>query len=266
MRHAFSVAYDGSRYFGYTRQPEKPTIEGELLKAFERSGLYGELRKAWYRVAARTDRNVSAVGQVIALNTDGEPDIKEINSLLPRDIVVLATAEVSEDFDPRSEAVAKHYRYVCEVPEGFDIEKVRIATEYLEGTHDFKCFCKREPKRTTIANLASVSVQGGDFLKFDFRARAFLRQQVRRMVSALLAVGSGEMEIEDLRIAIEGRAKHSLRPAPPWGLFLVRIQYERLLLQPRNNALRKFTEHFGAQWDLRSREMLKSLREFLQPP
>jgi tRNA pseudouridine38-40 synthase len=257
------VAYDGSRYFGFVRQPGKPTVEDELLTTLKRCELYGELRKAWYRVAARTDRGVCALGQVVALDTFKEPDVAEINRFLPSDIAVLASKEVKKDFDPRSQAITKHYRYVHEMSDDLDTNQMKDAAKLLEGTHDFKCFCKREPNRPTVEKVIYAGVGVKNFLTFDFIAPVFLRQQVRRMVSALLAVGSGSMKIDDLKIAIEGRAEHSLKPAPSEGLFLVRVYYKRLPLRPRSDALERFVKYLGAKKDLRSREMRDQLQRFL---
>ncbi len=261
MRIAFRLAYDGSRYFGYVRQLGKTTVEGELLKSFRRCGLYSELRRSWYRVAARTDRGVSALGQVVALETLKEPDLEEINSNLPDDIVVLDAIEVNDEFDPRTQTVSKQYRYVCEKQQDFDVEKAKGAAKLLEGLHNFKFFCKREAGRPLVAELAYAGVQEGEYLKFDFIAQVFLRQQVRRMAAAILSVGTGKIDLEDIKNAIEGRAKHSFSPAPPEGLFLVRTKYKRIVFSPAGGAIEKFATHLRKNSDARSREMLDLLQK-----
>jgi tRNA pseudouridine38-40 synthase len=140
---------------------------------------------------------------------------------------------------------------------------MKTAAKFLEGTHDFECFCKREPNRTTIGKMIYTGVRAKDHLTFDFIAPVFLRQQVRRMVSALLDVGGGRMGIDEFKIAVEGRAKYSLKPAPPEGLFLVRVHYKKLPLVPQSGASKRFVRYLDAKRDLRSREMLNSLqREF----
>ena len=107
MRYAFQVAYDGSRYFGFVRQPSRPTIEAELLKTFKKCGIYRKLKKARFRTASRTDRGVSAIGQVVALNVVEKPNLRLINACLPDDIAVLAAAEVGPRFGRPS---LSHYR------------------------------------------------------------------------------------------------------------------------------------------------------------
>jgi len=243
VRYAFLVAYDGSRYFGFVRQPGRPTVEAELLRAFERRGLYRELKEARYRVAARTDRGVSAIGQVVALDVRREPNVWGLNADLPRDIAVLAAAKVKSDFNPRTQAQSKHYRYICETPSGFDLSLASRAARLLEGFHDFKHLCKHERGRSTIGELGHASVSGQKILGFDFIARAFLWQQVRRMVGALLTVGTGKLGLDELKRMLEGQAKHAMRPVPAEGLILVSIRYPSVALRPDARAVSKFIKH-----------------------
>ncbi|MFQ6130363.1 MAG: tRNA pseudouridine(38-40) synthase TruA [Candidatus Hadarchaeaceae archaeon] len=243
MRYAFLIAYDGSRYFGFVRQPGRLTVEAELLRTFERHGLYRKLKEARYRVAARTDRGVSAIGQVVALDVYGEPNQRELNATLPQDIAVLAAARVKPDFNPRTQAQSKHYRYVCEAPPGFDLSLARRAARLLEGTHDFKQFCKHEVGRSTSGELGHASVRGQKTLSFDFTARAFLWQQVRRMVGALLAVGTGKLGLDEFKRMLEGRAKQAMRPVSAEGLILVGIRYPSITLRPDDRAVSKFIKH-----------------------
>ncbi len=243
MRYAFMLAYDGSRYFGFVRQPDRPTVEGELLRAFRRCGLYSDLRKTNYRVAARTDRGVSAMGQVVALDLMGAPELGELNAALPRDIAVLSIARVRPEFNPRTDSTSKHYRYVCEMPPGFDLRGTQRAAKLFEDEHDFRHFCKREPGKPTRGKFQYVGLTGGKFLTFDFVARAFLRQQVRRVVQALLDLGTGKLDMGELGSMLEGRADHSMRPAPPDGLFLVGVRYPRMRFDHDASAVKRFVEY-----------------------
>jgi len=243
MRYAFQVAYDGSRYFGFVRQPSRPTIEAELLKTFKKCGIYRKLKKARFRTASRTDRGVSAIGQVVALNVVEKPNLRLINACLPDDIAVLAAAEVGPRFDPRKEAQSKHYRYVCEALPNFDLPLARRAAKLLEGTHDFRHLCKHEQERSTLVELKYASVREQKILIFDFIARAFLWQQVRRMVNLLLAVGTGKINLDELKRMLEGQAKQAMRPAPAEGLILVRVRYPSFVLMPDTRVISKFIEY-----------------------
>lgn len=240
MRHAFQVAYDGARYFGFVRQPGHPTVEAELLEIFSKCGLYHDLRDVTYRVAARTDRGVSGMGQVVALDVLWEPNLQELNSVLPEDIAVLVAVEVKPDFNPRTQAQSKHYCYVCEAPHSFNLPTAREAAKLFEGTHNFSHFCKREPGKPTTGDLEHVRVRGKKILVFDFIARGFLWQQVRRMVEGLLAVGKGALSVEELKSMLDGREKHSMRPSPADGLFLVDTKYLSFRFRPDARARKRF--------------------------
>lgn len=240
MRYAFLVAYDGTRYFGFVRQPGLPTVEAELLKAFERFELYREFSRTRYRVAARTDRGVSALGQVVALDALKRPNLRALNASLPPDIAILGATKVEPSFDPRRQAMRKHYRYICEAPKGFNPNRARRAARLLLGTHDFRNFCKRERGRSTVMGVERASVRGGKILTFDFAAEAFLWQQVRRLASALLAVGIGRLTIAMLRKMLDGRLDAPMAPVPPEGLILMKIEYAGLRLEPNPRLAPKF--------------------------
>jgi len=259
VRYAFLIAYDGSRYFGFVRQPAKPTVEAELLRAFERRGLYGKLKEARYRVAARTDRGVSAIGQVVALDVRRKPNVQELNVVLPQDIAVLAAVKVKPDFNPRTQAQSKHYRYVCEAPPDFNLTLARRAARLLEGPHDFKHFCKHDPGRATIGELELANVRGQKIIEFDFIARAFLWQQVRRMVGALLAVGTGKLSLIEFKQMLKGQARQAMRPAPAEGLVLVDVRYPSLLLRPNAHAISKFIKHLKSHEQPSCRTMMHLL-------
>jgi tRNA pseudouridine38-40 synthase len=239
MRYAFKVAYDGARYFGFARQPGLPTVEGELLKALKECGLCHDPAEARYQVAARTDRGVSAVGQVVALDVLKRPNINAINAHLPDDISVLSTTEVQPSFDPWRMALRKHYRYICVAPEGFNLTKARSAAKLLLGAHDFWSFCKHEQGRPTLGELGQVKISGKKVLTFDFVAPAFLWQQVRRMVGALLTVGVGKSALDDFKLMLEQYIDHLPRPASPDGLVLVHVKYRGISFKSQRISKRQ---------------------------
>lgn len=247
MRYAFQVAYDGSRYFGFVRQPGLRTIEGELLRALQACGLYKELKTARYRVASRTDRGVSALCQVIALNLLKRPNLRALNASLPKDIAFLAAAKVDQPFDPRRHALRKRYRYLCAAPQGFDLARAQKAAKLLVGRHDFRNFCKREKGRSAIMELEHVSIRGRRRLSFDFTAKAFLWQQVRRLVNALLKVGSKELTIAELRRLLKGEVNAPIPPAPPEGLILMYIEYADLELRPDPQLAKPFIGYLQSE-------------------
>ena len=111
MRVALKIAFDGKRFHGFARQPDKSTIEGTLINILLKSKVFDTLEEAIFRVASRTDKGVSSFGNVIAFNTTIDPTdfIDSINVQL-QDIFIIAFALVTDDFYPRH-ATIRSYRY-----------------------------------------------------------------------------------------------------------------------------------------------------------
>lgn len=247
MRYAIQVAYDGLRYHGFVRQPGLPTVEGELLRAFQGCGLFERPSEARYRVASRTDRWVSALGQVVAFDSVKFPELEEVNSWLPEDITCLAVQEVDPRFNPRRRATRKHYRYFWVARESLDLGKIKRAAELLVGVHDFSNFCKRERGRSTVVELERAKVKGKRTLVFDFIGKAFLWQQVRRMVNALVQVGGGKLELDEFKKLISREVERPVPPAPAHGLILVEIEFKGLRLEPDPGALKRFSKYLQGE-------------------
>ncbi len=86
--YKITISYDGTDYFGWQRQPDKKTIQGELENV-----LYNfKSKKINVLGAGRTDAGVHAVGQVAHFIADIKLDNSElqqaINGQLPHDIRV----------------------------------------------------------------------------------------------------------------------------------------------------------------------------------
>jgi len=264
VRVALVLAYDGGRYFGYVRQPGRVTVESVVIGAMEKLTGGLDLRGSRYRVATRTDRGVSALGQVIALDLQREIEEEELNRLLPDDIAVLSVAEVRENFNPRVHAYAKHYRYVCEAPEGFDLRAARNAAWLLEGVHDFAAFCRRESGRRTVAELERAIVRkAGSTIVMDFIAHHFLWQQVRRMVTAIVSAGCGRLDPDELREILERPEGRGIRPASPDGLFLVEVKYRGMRFPIDAAAKRRFLSYLSGSERLVCRAMAEMLNNKL---
>ncbi len=171
-----TIAYDGSDYHGWQIQPERRTIQGELIKAI--SELIGW--KVRVCGASRTDAGVSAVGQVALIQIDSpiptENLAKAINDRLPSDIAVREAVETPLGFDIIGAVKSKLYRYTIytgkvppvlqirhcwHVPAKLDTAAMAEAAKMLVGTMDFKSFAtaddKRENKVRTIFRCDVVS-------------------------------------------------------------------------------------------------------------
>jgi tRNA pseudouridine38-40 synthase len=235
------LAYDGSGFHGFARQPGTRTVQGALEDGLER--LLGRVPRL--SVAGRTDAGVHAEGQVVSFEADADPDrvAGALNGMLAPEVAVVGARRAPAGFDARRSARAREYRYRIrrsEVPDPFTaryewhrpgdyrLGEMRRAARLLEGEHDFASFC-RAPKdgRSTIRRLERLAVRpSGPVVELRARAGGFLHQMVRSLVGTLVAVGEGRMEAETMPRVLEARSRRAAGPvAPPWGLSLVRVLY-----------------------------------------
>jgi len=250
------VEYQGTAYGGSQLQKSVPTIQGALERAL--STLTGESIRA--ALAGRTDAGTHAKGQVASFVTRSRHSTatfeRALNALLPADIGVRAVAEVPLAFDPRRQALGRLYRYTLHLgpqrpallrhfawhrPEQLDIETMTEAAACLIGIHDFAAFTQPSQARRRSAErvVAQTALRRkGELALFDIDANAFLPQMVRRIVGALVEVGSGsrtQSEFEALvRDAHPGAAR---KVAPARGLCLMKVRYEdELFSDPRQGT------------------------------
>jgi tRNA pseudouridine38-40 synthase len=172
--YALTLEYDGSRFSGWQRQPDRRTVEGVLRDAI--LAVTGE--EVRLTAAGRTDAGAHAHGQVVgcALRRPWEPRRLRaaLNARLPEDAVVLEVRSAPDGFHARYDARTRTYRYVVapraergavardhvwRVPRPLDLEAMRGAAAHLVGTHDFAAF-GRSPRAggATVRTIHSLSV------------------------------------------------------------------------------------------------------------
>ncbi|HSV42037.1 MAG TPA: tRNA pseudouridine(38-40) synthase TruA [Methanomassiliicoccales archaeon] len=221
---AVKIAYNGRDFNGSQRQPDVRTVEGEVLRSLKKVQAIETADSSRFRTASRTDRGVSALGNVVCFDTDFRPDrlLQALNAVA-EGVYFHAVAEVPHDFSPRR-AKQRWYRYHLDA-RNVDVERFSACADLFLGRHDFKRFCKHEG-RSTLKTIDSVQiVPVGDIVVVDLKAREFLRNMVRRMVAAMEAVGKGEAELGQVEQALQGRDT-SFGLADPGGLVLMDIAYE----------------------------------------
>jgi tRNA pseudouridine38-40 synthase len=237
------LAYDGSGFRGFARQPRTRTVEGVLGDALERI----LRRRPRLSVAGRTDAGVHAEGQVVSFEADEDPERiqRALNGILAPEVVIGRARVVPDGFDARRSATAREYRYRIRTaglsnpftaryewfrPGEYRLSTMRRAASLLEGEHDFRSFC-RAPKDDppTVRRLERLTVRReGDLVFVRARANGFLHQMVRSLVGTLVAVGEGKMDPEVMPEVLRARDRAAAGPiAPPDGLVLVRVVYPR---------------------------------------
>ncbi len=194
-RVAVKFAYDGTCFMGSQRQPGERTAESELLNALVKIGAITSADDNRFRVASRTDRGVSALGNVFAVDTEFRRHelLAALNASCD-DVHCYALAEVSKSFTPRR-AQGRWYRYHLPY-RGQDVGLMARGAKEFEGEREFRLFCKPDGK-ATLRTLGSITVRlEGEVILIDLRAREFLRNMVRRTVSALDQLGQGRVTLE----------------------------------------------------------------------
>ena len=229
MRYAFKFAYDGINFHGYARQPNVYTVEGAIINTLEILRLINNPKINRFGSASRTDKGVSALGNVIAFDCyyDLSIDVlKEINEEL-EDIWFYGFREVDQKFYPRF-AKLRHYRYYLKVNDDFDFDAFLEGANLFTGERDFKNFCKPGEKRKTVREIKNIIVDKfGNLLSINFFAQTFVWQQVRRIVSALEKLGYHEIDINEVKMALEKPdERRFFGIARGENLVLVDVKYE----------------------------------------
>ncbi|MFC6834885.1 tRNA pseudouridine(38-40) synthase TruA [Halomarina ordinaria] len=243
---AFRIAYDGSDYAGFQRQPDVRTVEGDLFAALARLGVYdpADHRPTGYAAAGRTDAGVSALAQTVACEVPDWLTPRALNSELPAAVRAWASADVTGAFHARHDATSRGYTYHLHAPDA-DSERARRALSTLSGTHDLHNLTPDEG-RTRRTVEAEVDVDG-PYLVFDVRSPGFPRQLVRRLVGLVGRVARGERDpafVERVLSAETLSDPAGVAPAPPEPLVLTRVEYPGVEFAVDPEAARRASEVF----------------------
>lgn len=241
------VAYDGTNYCGWQKQPNGICIEEVLNR--ELSKLLNEPIDVIG--ASRTDSGVHARGNIAVFDTHARMPADKIcialNQRLPKDIVIQESCEVAPDYHPRKRNTRKTYEYRIlnrrvPLPDqrlnsyfyyyALDVDKMREAAQYLVGEHDFKSFCSiRTQVEDTVRRIYSITIKKNEDDRIDIRisGNGFLYNMVRIIVGSLVKVGCGFWKPEQIKEALEARDRSKAGPkAPAEGLTLISIEEEEL--------------------------------------
>jgi tRNA pseudouridine38-40 synthase len=256
VRHRLDIAYDGTDFKGWARQPGLRTVCGVLEES-----LSNVLRQpVQLTVAGRTDAGVHAEGQVAHMDlTDPPADLNRLvfrmARYLPTDVRITRITLAPKDFDARFSATRRHYVYrLTTAPYGaqplaargvvawrrdLDVAAMQVASNGLLGLHDFSAFCRRREGATTVrelqrfdwtvsngSELQALHPFDGDLLTARVSADAFCWSMVRSLVGAVLAVGEGRRTPSAIAALLELRERSSsVTVAPAHGLSLVGVDY-----------------------------------------
>jgi tRNA pseudouridine38-40 synthase len=244
-RFKITLEYDGSPYYGWQYQKNKPTVMGVLMEAcksaFETDEfeLYG---------AGRTDAGVHALAQVAHLDikTSMRPDKMRmrLNDALPATINIRWFEPVSPGFHARHNAKARSYvyhiatrrtafgkKYAYWIKDILDIDAMNSSAKLFEGMHDFRSFGSSEDKEaSTKVQIYRINVQKqGASILIHIIGSHFLWKMVRRITGVLIECGRGNLKPEEvLQLLITQSDIPAKLTVPPSGLFLERIFYDEV--------------------------------------
>ncbi|EKQ51909.1 MAG: pseudouridylate synthase I [Methanobacterium sp. Maddingley MBC34] len=264
IRVALKVAYLGTDFYGFQRQPNLRTVEGELISALKKSGAISNLGQSNYSIAGRTDRGVHALGNVVSFLTDKEPIINQVNDLLPMDIRILGSCRVPLGFKTRY-AHKRHYRYVLcrKVGEDeWDVDKMQGAAHLMEGTHNFLNFSRRN-ERNPMRKVDSVRFTSkNQVCLVDVEGESFLWNMVRKMMTVLISVGKHEMGIEDVKKCFDPEYNASITPMPPESLILMDVLHQGVKFNEDEYARARFIQTIEEEC-FNHQKMVASTREMI---
>lgn len=235
-----TIEFDGSGFAGWQFQPNRPTVQGAVEAAIER--VTGERVRVCG--CSRTDAGVSARRFVANFHTrttlPGERLRLALNYHLPPAVTIQELAEVPAGFHARFDAVAKQYRYTVikgvaplwrdrawEVRLPINVPRCRAGLVLFVGERDFRPFCHTADTSGVCRVRRLALAARGRVIVFTIEADRFLFKMVRRIVGALVAVGTGRLSTDDIADALAGRRHRPFQTAPAAGLVLERVYYRR---------------------------------------
>ncbi len=254
MRIRIDLAYEGTAFSGWAKQPGLRTVQGDLEDAL---ATVLRLPDVSVTCAGRTDTGVHARAQVVHLDLEGElltesagrirhrpVDAlqRRLNGILRPDVRVRRVSEAADGFDARFSALWRRYAYriddvgladpltrnhVLAWPRALDLDRMNRAAALLLGEQDFAAFCKKREGATTLRTLRDLRWERQDGLAVaTVRADAFCHNMVRSLVGCLIAVGEGRREPSWAAHVLHARVRDpSVRVAAAHGLTLEEVAY-----------------------------------------
>ena len=241
-RYAILIEYLGTNFNGSQWQPDKRTIQDELIKAIS------TLTKTKTKIilSGRTDKGVHAKGQVAHFDCDAISDeekfLYQLNSILPNDISIRSIKEVEPRFHAQKSAKWKWYQYKIVsrknrscfdercfyTRQTLDIERVNKMLSFLIGEHDFSAF-----KSANTSNPAKICrmyraecTKSGDEYLFDFVADRFLYNMIRSIIGTVLMIEKDNLSPSKMNEILESKDRTKAgQTADSNGLVLKKVSY-----------------------------------------
>lgn len=238
------IQYDGGRYKGWQRLGKgENTIQAKIEQVL--SQLVGS--DIEIIGCSRTDAGVHAYSQVANFKTDKslkEKEIKDyLKKYLPQDISICEVTKVHDRFHARYNAKDKTYlykiwneectnpfmrKYSMHIEQKLDLEKMKQASRYFIGNHDFTAYSNaKSKKKSMVREIYAIDVkEANGFVLIRVRGEGFLYNMVRKIVGTLIEVGLGEIEAATIPKILESKERNQTgRIAEATGLYLEKVEF-----------------------------------------
>jgi len=244
-RYQLLIEYVGTDFSGWQIQKKGSTVQGliqeKLIKILK--------EKIILNGSGRTDAGVHAIAQSAHFDCknkimDLKKFLKSINHFLnDKNIAIIKIKKRSNRFHSRFSAKQRIYKYIIynqisvpviekkrgwHVRKPLDLELIKKGSRKLLGTNDYSTFRSSScHAKSPIKTIKSIKVK---LLKnriiIEFRSQSFLQQQVRSMVGCLKYLGEKKWDLKTFNKVFKSKERVLCAPpAPPEGLFLVRVIY-----------------------------------------
>jgi tRNA pseudouridine38-40 synthase len=244
-QYFFTVAYRGTNYHGWQRQPNAITVQEKIEEAFS----LVLQKKIEISGSGRTDTGVHAISQVFQLAIENTSNVEKllsrVNKILPFDIAINDFKAVKEEAHSRFDAISRSYQYkigakknpfgedlVYHFHAALDFQKMNVAAAGMKEYTDFESFSKVKTGVNTFnckifeAQWKPASEQVNEEWVFHVTANRFLRGMVRAIVGTLLDVGIGRISLSDFDDVIKAKNRTAAgRAVPAHGLYLTDVKY-----------------------------------------
>jgi tRNA pseudouridine38-40 synthase len=266
MRYFFHIGYNGSKYKGWQRHPNGINVQQVIERYLEK------ILKTKVSIigCGRTDAGVHASQFFFHVDVEQPWEFDmlfRLNKILPPDIAVFDILPMEDSAHARFDAIERSYDYYIHtykdpflsetsslyLIQNLKTEAMKAAASMLLHYTDYKSFCVTPDEHNTtlcyITEAQWFSDKAGDRFCFHISANRFLSRMIRIIVGKLLLIGTGTLSLDEFEsyLATEKKPRH-LDPAYPQGLYLSKVSYPYLNLQPRNSFNFNLQNQSEAGW------------------
>lgn len=240
QRIACIVSYDGFMFNGFQRQPNQPTIQGEIEKGL----FYLTKEKITIHSSGRTDKGVHALNQVFHFDTKSTIEPSEfyrvLNNYLPDTIYLKSSSAVSQTFHSRYDSLQKEYCYKLNLseydpiqrnyewyPGEIDVEIFKKELTSIIGTHDFTSFTKTKEDKEMTRTIYNIRfVEENQYLYCYITGNGFLHFMVRYLIGTAIEIAKSRVSEHMLDFISFKDSSQVKWKAPSSGLYLSKVTYD----------------------------------------